>query len=151
MQGIKYCKLYSSVNEYIVVVVVVSMGVSKIVGKWKTPRMTPAERGWGGKSILRNSCSKSTTKFSESLPCFGPNVPFCTVVFKLVLSKPILVFSLDGLGKRFFLSLSEQKRETSSASKSSEKQAMKACMMSGAGCKSLKSAPFQCFWRITEN
>ena len=152
MQGIKYCKLYSSVNEYIVVVVVVSMGVSKIIGKWKTPRMTPADGGLGGgEGIPRNSCSKSTTKFSESLPCFGPKRAILLSRSQLVLSKPILVFSPADLGKRFFLSLSEQKCETSSASKHSEKQAMKACTISGAACKSVKSAPFQCFWRITEN
>ena len=152
MQGIKYCKLYSPVNEYIVVVVVVSMGVSKIIGKWKTPRMTPADGGWGGgRAFLGILAQRVPPSSLNPYPVSDQNVPFCSVVLKLVLSKPILVFSPADLGKRFFLSLSEQKCETSSASKSSEKQAMKACMMSGAGCKSLKSAPFQCFWRIIEN
>ena len=107
--------------------------------------------GWGGRAFLGILAQRVPPSSLNPYPVSDQNVPFCSVVLKLVLSKPILVFSPADLGKRFFLSLSEQKCETSSASKSSEKQAMKACMMSGAGCKSLKSAPFQCFWRIIEN
>ena len=115
--------------------------------------MTPADGGLGGGRAFPGILAfKSVPPSSlNPYPVSGQNVPFCTVVLKLVLSKHILVFSPAGLGKRFFLSLSEQKCETSSASKHSEKQAMKACTISGAACKSLKSVPFQCFWRIIEN